>query len=62
MDKGSENLLERFLDWSSVAKYAQKSIVTLVTNDIITGDGTKLKPLASSSRAEAAVMIYKAIH
>ncbi|MDN8588848.1 S-layer homology domain-containing protein [Paenibacillus sp. 11B] len=62
MDKGSENLLERFSDWSSVSEYAQKSIATLVADDIITGDGTKLKPLASSSRAEAAVMIYRVIH
>jgi predicted dienelactone hydrolase len=61
LDKGSEEQLERFSDRSGIAEYAQGSIATLVANGIISGDGTKLKPQASSTRAEAAVMIYRVI-
>ncbi|MNL87407.1 Endo-1,4-beta-xylanase A precursor [compost metagenome] len=62
LDTGSQDLLERYTDWSNVDKYAQESISKLVANGIISGDGTKLKPLSSSTRAEAAMMIYRAIH
>lgn len=62
LDKGSEDLLKHFSDHYNIAEYAEESIATLVANGIISGDGTKLKPLASATRAEAAVLIYRVIH
>lgn len=51
--------LETFSDASSTAAYAVSSIASLVREGIVQGDGAKLRPAAPSTRAEAAVMIYR---
>ncbi len=53
------NVLDRFNDKADIAGYAAKSMATLVTEGLISGQGDKLNPGSRATRAEAAVFLYK---
>ncbi|MDD2620796.1 MAG: S-layer homology domain-containing protein, partial [Syntrophomonadaceae bacterium] len=53
------NVLDRFNDKADIAGYAAKSMATLVTEGLISGQGDKLNPGLRATRAEAAVFLYK---
>ncbi|BBH22747.1 hypothetical protein Back11_40920 [Paenibacillus baekrokdamisoli] len=55
---GSASDLDRFLDKGEIATYASDRIAALVHSGIIKGDGVSFHPLATLTRAEAAVMLY----
>ncbi len=51
--------LEIFTDKYLIASYATESIATLVKEGLIKGDGEKINPLVHTTRAEAAVFLYR---
>jgi arabinogalactan endo-1,4-beta-galactosidase len=57
---GTVAALDSYSDRSAVAKYASKSIARLIGEGIVQGSGNAIRPKAVTSRAEAAVMIYRA--
>lgn len=58
---GAASDLSGFADAGQVADYAQTAIAALVKAGIVKGDGGKLNPHASITRAEMAVMLYQAL-
>lgn len=54
--------LAAFKDAADVANYATESIKALIQQGIIEGSNGLLQPLASTSRAETAVMLYRIYH
>jgi hypothetical protein len=59
MTAGTSADLQKFTDKSNIASYAVQSIATLVKNGIVLGNGVNIKPDATSTRADVAVMIYR---
>ena len=57
--QGSDADLDRFADKSLVAAYAVNSVASVVKEGLITGSGDKLNPLGNTTRAEAAVFLYR---
>lgn len=55
----SSGNLNRFLDKASVAPYAAEDIEALINEGLIQGGGQRLDPLSNTTRAEAAVLIYR---
>lgn len=55
----NSSVLDRFSDKEYIAEYAVNSLITLVNEGLIEGSGNKLNPQAYTSRAEAAVFLYK---
>jgi O-glycosyl hydrolase len=56
---GGTDTLNDFSDASSIAAYAADSIAALVKARIIQGDGEFIHPAATTTRAEAAVAIFR---
>lgn len=56
---GSAGDLSSYSDRKEVAKYAVDSVAALVRAGIVQGDGTSIHPDAATTRAEAAVMIFR---
>lgn len=56
---GTSSVLDRFSDIEDVSKYALNSVKTLVQEGLIAGSGNKINPRTKTTRAEAAVMLYK---
>lgn len=52
-------ILDKFSDKGDVAGYAVESLTTLVKEGLISGSGDKLNPRAQTTRAEAAVFLYR---
>ncbi|MDF2935873.1 MAG: gellan lyase [Paenibacillaceae bacterium] len=52
-------VLTAFADGGTVADYARDSTALLVNIGLIQGDGGRLNPLGSLTRAEAAVLLYR---
>jgi len=50
--------INRFSDKEQIAAYALESIEALVKEGLIKGDGSRINPLAKTTRAEAAVFLY----
>jgi endo-beta-N-acetylglucosaminidase D/chitodextrinase len=50
--------LSRFSDAAKVSKYAVESVAAMVKSAYISGSGDKLNPTATTTRAEAAQMLY----
>ena len=50
----------KYKDWNRVSSYARQSIQWAIKTGVITGkeNGTKVDPLGTATRGEAAVMIY----
>jgi hypothetical protein len=57
--QGSADELQQFADRSLVAAYAVNSVATVVKEGLIIGSGGKVDPLGNTSRAEAAVFLYR---
>jgi hypothetical protein len=53
------SVLDGFRDVRQVSPYALDSIAYLVERELIQGDGKRLYPADSASRAEASVLIYR---
>ncbi|MBC8035188.1 MAG: S-layer homology domain-containing protein [Chitinophagaceae bacterium] len=51
--------LDKFSDKGEIVRYAIKSLATLVKEGLISGSGNKLNPGAQTTRAEAAVFLYR---
>ncbi|MCR8633190.1 S-layer homology domain-containing protein [Paenibacillus radicis (ex Xue et al. 2023)] len=58
-EHGSTSDLEPFKDKSDVASYAKESVASMVKGGIVTGDGSHLNPRGNTTRAEAAVIMYR---
>ncbi|MBV1757790.1 MAG: S-layer homology domain-containing protein, partial [Dethiosulfatibacter sp.] len=52
-------VLDRFIDKEEISSYAIESLATMVKEGLISGSGNKLKPIDYSTRAEAAVFLYR---
>ncbi|MNH31979.1 Endo-1,4-beta-xylanase A precursor [compost metagenome] len=51
--------LERFTDKSEVASYAVNSVAAMVKEGLIEGSGNKVNPTGNTTKAEAAVFLYR---
>lgn len=58
-DAGGSGKLDRFKDKESIAGYAVDSMAALVREGFITGSGDEIKPCADTTRAQAAVFLYR---
>jgi hypothetical protein len=56
---GSLGALSLFTDAADVAPYALDSVASLVSGGLIGGDSGRINPLANTTRAEAAVFLYR---
>ncbi|TXK80405.1 hypothetical protein FU659_18470 [Paenibacillus sp. N3.4] len=56
---GSTEDLAKFSDHAKVADYATVSVAALGNAGIITGNGNGIDPLGKTTRAEAAVIIFR---
>lgn len=60
LNLGNANDLKKYADSNKVAKYAVENIATMVKMGFITGrSGTTVNPADSTTRAEAAAILYK---
>lgn len=57
--KASASELDTFADKALVADYAADSIAALVKEGLIVGNGGKVDPMGNTTRAEAAVFLYR---
>jgi len=57
--QGSASDLDRFADKTLIAAYATDSIASVVREELIVGSGDRINPLGSTTRAEAAVFLYR---
>jgi len=57
--QGSASDLAKYKDTHLISEYAAASIATLVKEGLIVGSEGKLNPLNNTTRAEAAVFIYR---
>lgn len=55
----SNEVLNSFSDASSISSYAVDSVAALVKEGIIQGDGRSIHPNATTTRAEAAVVLFR---
>lgn len=53
------NELSKFADNAKIASYAKASVASVVKEGIIKGDGTNINPQSNTSRAEAALILYR---
>lgn len=56
---GDTSVLNKFSDQGDIAGYAAASLATLVKEGLIAGSGDKLNPRGQTTRAEAAVFLYR---
>jgi len=60
LEKGTDEDISKYTDAGKIAKYATESMATMVRMGFITGNSkTTLNPLGATTRAEAAVILYK---
>lgn len=57
--QGAAADLERFSDKSKVASYAVNSVAVMVKEGLIEGSGNQVNPTGNTTRAEAAVFLYR---
>ena len=53
------SILEKFNDKTQISKYAEKSIGLLIQEKLIQGSGSMINPQGNTTRAEAAVLLYR---
>lgn len=58
-EQGTASVLENFADQSLISAYAINSVAAMVKEGLIVGSDNKLNPLGNTTRAEAAVFIYR---
>ncbi len=61
LDEAEESVLDGFADRNQISDYAVDAVAALVEAGIIEGNGGKLSPKASVSRAEMAVILYRVL-
>ena len=61
MTAGTSSDISGFTDTGDIGSYALTAVETLVKAGIIKGNGTKLTPTGTLSRAEMAVVLYRVI-
>jgi len=54
--------LNKFNDQSIIASYAKDSIALVIADGIIEGDGNNIAPLSKTTRAQAAVVLYRILN
>jgi hypothetical protein len=54
--------LSNYEDSANIATYASESIALLVRSGIVTGSGNRINPIANTTRAEAAVIMYRILN
>lgn len=59
---GDLTVLDRFKDAGKISGYAAGSIAGIIEQGLIQGDGEMIKPLNHSTRAEAAVFLYRLLN
>jgi hypothetical protein len=59
LDAAPGAVLDSFTDKDQIASYAQAPIAALVADGLVRGSGGKLNPQDSTTRAEAAVFLYR---
>lgn len=57
--QGNASVLDKFTDESDIASYAVNSAAALVKEGLIIGNNNKIMPLQNTTRAEAAVFLYR---
>ncbi|WP_342476827.1 S-layer homology domain-containing protein [Paenibacillus sp. FSL H7-0350] len=57
--QGTAADLQKFSDKSKVASYAVNSVAAMVKEGLIQGSGNKINPAGNTTRAEAAVFLYR---
>lgn len=57
--QGTAKDLEKFSDRSLIAAYAADSVASIVKEGLIAGSGDNINPLSNTTRAEAAVFLYR---
>ncbi len=57
--QGSSPDLEKFADKSLISAYAKDSVASVVKEGLIVGDAGRVNPLGNTTRAEAAVFLYR---
>ena len=57
--QGTAADLEMFADKSLIADYAVYSIASVIKEGLIVGSGQQVNPLGNTTRAEAAVFLYR---
>ena len=58
-EQGTASDLEMFTDKSLIAAYAIDSVATVVKEGLIVGSGDNINPTGNTTRAEAAVFLYR---
>jgi len=59
LKSASEDILESFTDANKVSDYAKSSVADLIAAGLIKGSENRINPLDYTSRAEAAVIMYR---
>ncbi len=54
--------LSKFADNEKIAAYARDGVSKVVAEGIITGDGKNINPLSNTTRAEAAIVVYRLLN
>lgn len=62
VEKGDKNELAIYNDRDMISEYAIEDVATLIKNGIIKGSQNNIKPKAITTRAEAAVVIYRLVN
>jgi endo-1,4-beta-xylanase len=57
--QSAASVLDKFTDKKSVASYAANSVATIVKEGLIVGNSNKINPTGNTTRAEAAVFLYR---
>ncbi|HYE81479.1 MAG TPA: Ig-like domain-containing protein [Clostridia bacterium] len=57
--QGTASDLARFADKSLIAAYASDHVASIVKEGLIVGSGDRINPLGNTTRAEAAVFLYR---
>jgi hypothetical protein len=58
--QGAASVLDKFTDKKNIASYATNSVATIVKEGLIVGSNNKINPTGNTTRAEAAVFLYRA--
>ena len=58
--QGAVSVLDKFTDKKNIASYATNSVATIVKEGVIVGSNNKINPTGNTTRAEAAVFLYRA--
>jgi len=58
-EQGTASDLEKFADKELIASYAKESVAAVVKEGLIIGSGDNINPLGNTTRAEAAVFLYR---